>query len=315
MNGLDLRIEVGHPLVRGGLALYPLFGDGPPAPDYVPDPVAAAAGTVRMGEREAGPAVPELSVTNDGALPLLLLEGENLVGGWQNRTLNVSVLLPAGATAVVPVSCVEQGRWGGPVEGARPAPAHAPGGLRARKQRAVAAGVFAGAAARHADQGDVWQAVDEYSARFNVAAPTAALADVQRARTDDVLAMVAGTRPLSGQRGVAVAVGGRVRSADLFDRAETLDAYWDSLVRGFALDAIGLSGGCVPPGRRAVVDAIGALRGARTRRVPGVGLGEEVHAQGEVVTAGALLWGGVAVHLGLFVDGAKHASGGRKWFA
>jgi hypothetical protein len=31
MSALDLRVDVGHPLVRAGLALYPLFGDGPVA--------------------------------------------------------------------------------------------------------------------------------------------------------------------------------------------------------------------------------------------------------------------------------------------
>ncbi len=43
--------------------------------------------------------MPELAVSNAGLLPLLLVEGENLLGGWQNRTLNVSVLLAAGAGA------------------------------------------------------------------------------------------------------------------------------------------------------------------------------------------------------------------------
>ncbi len=44
MSALDLNIDVGHPLVRGGLALYPLFGDGPVAPEHVSGPVASQAG-------------------------------------------------------------------------------------------------------------------------------------------------------------------------------------------------------------------------------------------------------------------------------
>ncbi len=64
MNGLDVHLEIGTPLVRGALALYPLFGDGPVAPPYVAGPDAAAAGTVTVAEREGGPEVPELSVAN-----------------------------------------------------------------------------------------------------------------------------------------------------------------------------------------------------------------------------------------------------------
>ncbi|HUP70670.1 MAG TPA: DUF6569 family protein [Acidimicrobiales bacterium] len=207
MNGLDVHLEIGTPLVRGALALYPLFGDAPVAPDYVAGPVAAAAGTLHVAERDGGPEVPELSVVNGEALPLLLLEGETLLGGWQNRMLNVSMILAAGATAVVPVSCVERGRWSGARGGAERSPALAPMALRARKQRAVVAGVMAGANGRHADQGEVWRAVDEYTARYSVAAPTAALEYVHQARQSDVELAMAGTRPLPGQRGVAVAVG------------------------------------------------------------------------------------------------------------
>ncbi|MDP9401797.1 MAG: hypothetical protein M3P85_00360 [Actinomycetota bacterium] len=299
MSTLDLHVEVGHPLVRGGLALYPLFGDGPVAPEYLPGPLAASAGSLRVAEREDGPSVPELGVTNAGLLPLLLVEGENLLGGWQNRTLNVSVLIAAGRSAAVPVSCVERGRWGGSREGARPAPAMSPSALRARKQRAVAHGVFAGAPERRSDQGEVWEAVSGYATRFEAAAPTEALADVQQARHGDVMAMVAGTRPLEGQRGVAVAIAGRVRSVDLFDRAATLAAYWDALVQGYALDAVGVEADSPPPGRRGVVQAFDDLRTARTRSVPGVDLGLEVHATAADLTAGALVWDDICVHLGL----------------
>jgi hypothetical protein len=294
MSALDLRVSVGHPLVRGALSLYPLFGDGPTAPDYVPGPVAADA--VHVGELPDGPDVPALSVRNAGSRPVLLLEGENLLGGWQNRTLNVSVLLAAGTTTSVPVSCVERGRWGGRADHARGATTMAPTRLRERKQRAVAAGVLAGGVDRRADQGDVWAAVQEYSIRLDVQAPTEAMADVQAAREDDVTAMVDGSSPLAKQRGVAVAIGGQVVSVDLFDRASTMAAYWASLVRGYALDAVGAPA-ADPPGRRAVVSVFDALRSARTKRVRAVGLGDEIHASSSSVTAGALVWDDVCVHL------------------
>ena len=57
--------------------------------------------------------VPTLVATNDGDTPVLLVEGETVVGGQQDRTLNVSVLVPAGASVEIPVSCVQAGRWNG----------------------------------------------------------------------------------------------------------------------------------------------------------------------------------------------------------
>ena len=78
------------------------------------------------------PEVPQLAVTNLSDLPVLLVEGEMLVGGDQNRTMNVTVLCPPRTRTVVPVSCVEAGRWGArrTMSGKRK---HAPGSLRAAK--------------------------------------------------------------------------------------------------------------------------------------------------------------------------------------
>jgi hypothetical protein len=39
-----------------------------------------------------------------------VLDSEELVGAKQNRVLNLSILVPAHSTTVVPVSCVEAGR-------------------------------------------------------------------------------------------------------------------------------------------------------------------------------------------------------------
>ncbi len=60
---------------------------------------------------EAG-TVPFLNVANDADHPLLLLDGAELIGAKQNRILNTTVLVPAHAELTIPVSCVEQGRWG-----------------------------------------------------------------------------------------------------------------------------------------------------------------------------------------------------------
>ncbi|MDQ3461724.1 MAG: hypothetical protein M3471_01615 [Actinomycetota bacterium] len=49
-----------------GRGADPLFGDGPVAPDYLPGPLASAAGSLVVAEREDGPSVPELAVTNAG---------------------------------------------------------------------------------------------------------------------------------------------------------------------------------------------------------------------------------------------------------
>jgi len=65
---------------------------------------------VSVAERAGSPVVGELIVTNEGARPVLLLEGELLEGGWQHRTLVHDLLLAPGSSRVVEVACVEHGR-------------------------------------------------------------------------------------------------------------------------------------------------------------------------------------------------------------
>jgi hypothetical protein len=44
---------------------------------------------------------------NGGDLPVLVVEGEMLLGAKQDRTLNLSVLCPPKARVPIPVSCVD----------------------------------------------------------------------------------------------------------------------------------------------------------------------------------------------------------------
>ena len=56
--------------------------------------------------------VPELRITNNLDERVLLIDGQELIGAKQNRILNTDVLVSAKKSLNLPVSCVEQGRWG-----------------------------------------------------------------------------------------------------------------------------------------------------------------------------------------------------------
>ena len=246
---------------------------------------------------------------------MLLLEGETLVGAKQNRTLNVSVLCPPGRT-VVPVSCVEAGRW----DVARPmsrSVRHVPPSLRRTKTASVAESVRAGEG-RRSDQQEVWAAVGGYAKRFAAPVPTGVLEDVYRHVDRELHALVADLRPERGQHGVAVAVGSRVIGLDLFDTPDTLEAYWDGLLAGYALDAIGQP--AVKANGAAVREFVEATVRAEGRETEAVGLGRELHLAADGVTGFALRWEGAVVHLAAFATDetppARHSPPiRRQWFS
>jgi hypothetical protein len=299
-HGLHLDAPQG----AAGLTLLPVSGTSP-GPDYVTAAQGFAQGTVSVGELGGGQ-VPQLVVRNVGDLPVLLLDGEHLQGARQDRVLNVSVLAAARHDTVIPVSCVERGRWGyeDGMAGFAPAQDLAYAELRAMKARQVSLSQRLGVGPR-TDQGALWDDVERKRAQIGGrVSRTAAMRDAYDDRRDDLERIrLAFQAPASGQTGVLAIAGGRVLALDLFDRPATLASVWDRLVRGYAVDALAV---VEPPDREADVLAarsfltdVGAEANEATSH-EGVGLGIDVVLTSPTTVTNALTWDGAVVHLASF---------------
>ena len=111
LHGMEISDFVSH----GLLHIYPLQGVPTKGGTHEEGDVslledALWAGTLRIEELHEAGTAPEFRVVNEGALRVLILEGDELVGARQNRVVNSSVLVAAGSELVLPVSCVERGR-------------------------------------------------------------------------------------------------------------------------------------------------------------------------------------------------------------
>lgn len=105
------KLSLGIPSTYRNLTLTPVLARGPLLaiePKSLEE--GLAGGTVKVTEVSAAGHVPELRVKNSGATPVLILDGEELVGAKQNRIVNVTVLVPPHSEIVIPVSCIEAGR-------------------------------------------------------------------------------------------------------------------------------------------------------------------------------------------------------------
>lgn len=291
---LGIEVALGECITVGSLQLYPLVTTTTSSPPYLTGPEASAAGLLQVTEL-VPPQVPFLAVANLADVPVLLVEGELLVGGDQDRTMNVTVLCPPGETTVVPVSCVEAGRWGA----RRPMAStgrHAPGSLRARKTRSQ--GIRSGTAHdRLSDQAEVWDSVDRVARHRAVRSETGALEDVNRDVDDRIGDELLRITPGSGQTGVICLLGDRVVGLDLFDRPETLRHYLRGIVTGHVLDAD--DGAAAVDPARAIAEFLARVDAADREGGAGVGLGEEIVFRGGVSGVG-LTWGGALVHVAAF---------------
>lgn len=105
-----------QPVSYQNVSIVPVLSTKPPDPkeqDYVSLEEAKKNGWVEIFEKPGDQEVNELQVRNTGPRPLLLLAGQLLIGGKQDRIVGKDTVVPAGETVLVPVYCVEHGRWSG----------------------------------------------------------------------------------------------------------------------------------------------------------------------------------------------------------
>ncbi len=265
---LSEPIRVEAPDVAGPLAVFPLFGPEP-SEQYLSLAKGRALG-VKIGEDDRGASVRDIVVQNGAETPVLLYEGEEVLGAQQNRTFDVSVLVPEKEQLRVPVSCVEAGRWDGSrhAEDFTPAPQHAYPELRRMKNRQAREAVMQGREAR-AVQSAVWDNVASKSDAHDVSSPTGAMHDIYETHRGRLAELSGAMRLREGQCGALVAIGGRFAVLDYVGRADVFADLFGPLVQGYALDALEAGddgGGAVAPGGERIRFA-GAWHGGQARDV------------------------------------------------
>lgn len=119
---------------------------------------------------------------------MLFVEGEELVGAKQNRILNTSILVAAHTKLKIPVSCVEQGRWGYRSRHFGSSGSHSPSKVRYALRKGVSDSLKTGGGHR-SNQGDVWAKVSGTHAEHGTHSDTGAMSDAfaqKQKEIDDV---------------------------------------------------------------------------------------------------------------------------------
>ncbi len=232
---LDEGLKSGEVIVTESGSVSPLV-----RPRHPRDPVGRPSGGARVNQ---------LVLVNNSKRPLILLAGEVVTGGKQDRVIAKDRIVPAESDPIdLGVFCVEPGRWTG-----ASSKFGSSGGLMV--QPAVRARAMA-----DKDQDKVWAEVGKAKEQVsvNAAPPTAAALGgtssyARVMQNDDVMKQVdAVAAPIQqgyasvikqlrdrNAVGVVVAVNGQIVWSDLFASTQLLEKYWPKLVRSYATEAIG----------------------------------------------------------------------------
>jgi hypothetical protein len=243
--------------------------------------------------------VPELAVHNPLEANVLLYDGEELLGAKQNRILNVTVLVGAESKTVIPVTCVDEGRWSARSAFFSSARHAAYPELRRQKAEELSAEPFK----RGAAQSVVWNEVRGKAARHRVASPTLAQSDIFESREKDLDALRKRFALQPGQSGAVFAVGSDRICMDYVSQPDAFAQLHPKLLNGYLLDAVEWLDHD-PVEFEELVAFYLATEGAPRSRRPSAAIGEDVRFRGYgVVGSGLELDGEVVQRCAFSSDG------------
>ncbi len=243
--------------------------------------------------------VNEIYVMNKSKFFVFMMDGDILSGAKQNRVLNTSVFLAPESKIKVPVSCVEQGRWNYNSDKFKSTDYVAPSEMRKSKSENVSANLKS-FNSYQADQGDVWNKVNEYSNNLGVNSMTMSFSDLY-AKSESVYDKF--LQSFSAKKtatGIAFFLNKELKSVDVFNRTDIFQEYFPKMIKGIALDAYGTKANVEISEAEAsfkTLDLLDRLETTEKEEHQGVGAGQEKRFSNNQHTGFELNYNGNLIHL------------------
>ena len=282
--------KIARKQVHRNLTIFPLLAPDGIEPEYLTLEQALDQSLIQITELDTEGSVPELKLKNLGKKSVLIIEGEELVGAKQNRIVNSSFLIAGKTEVVIPVSCVEQGRWNYRSESFEAGKRMMHASLRREHQEDVKNSLKSGRGYR-SNQGRIWDNIAEKVDRMEVHAPTRAMADVYESYEDQLSEFIKRFQLIELQVGAVFAINGQIVGLEAFGCHDTFRKFSEKLVKSYALDALdnrSLSRKESLPPERARRFIASAIKG-KGERHPSIGLGENITFESRTVSGAALV--------------------------
>ena len=184
-------------------------------------------GLVNVKECEQS-TVNTIIVENKSVAPLLLVDGEEIVGGDQNRIMDATILIAPQSEMKVPVNCTEHGRWRY---------------VSDFKQSQNIANYTTRLAKHHAYrskgnvQKAVWDSIDDLEVSRSFSSPTQAMSESYENAKADLSEFLNAFEVVEGQTGVAVMIDGEVKGFELFLNSEIYKEYHEKILKSYLINA------------------------------------------------------------------------------
>jgi hypothetical protein len=294
VSALVRVLEVGRPVSHKGLTIIPVYARKVfNRTDYATLEEALKMNWIEVSEVQGG-RVPQVTITNLSKNVLFLMGGEILTGARQDRILAQDVLLgPRTKNLLVPVFCVEQGRW---VHTSRNF--YSKSNLGTYELRVIAASPAPAA------QSEIWRKVQDQNSRLKVASGTGAYQDAfEKKENKEAISRIESKmneelRLSDDTVGAVIGRGGRIIGLDVFANASLFKKQWPKILRSAALSAL-QDDSPKQVNQKDAADFLRALAGRDYRRKPALDLGYELESSDSAIVK-SLVYPEAVLHLSGF---------------
>lgn len=231
---LNSQLQAGPWVSKSGIQIAPIYVVAALAPaNYLSLDEATKSGVIEVSETDE---VNELLFVNNSRRPILLLAGEIVSGGKQDRMVGRDVILAPGKSRKLNVFCVEHGRWSPRAGGME----FKSSSFMADKELRQKAQVRGG---RAENQSGVWAEVAKAIDDFKVAAPTSNYHEIRKSdKFKDSEAIVRhflkAIEDDDQVAGLVLAYNGEVQSVEYFASPGLFAKYREKLLRSYVTSAL-----------------------------------------------------------------------------
>lgn len=295
IQNLLARLEVGRPVTQGRLTVVPIYDDRKTKrAGFITLEEALKRGWLEITELDGG-RVPRVRMSNLSKYRIFVMGGEILTGCRQDRILAQDLLIgPGRRNLVVPVFCVEQGRWSAVSDRFTSKSNLGTPSLRARALTKAPEA-----------QAEIWGKISEQNRKMGVRSDSDAFQAAYEApqHKEALKQLEAGVRRNLKLKedviGVVIGLGGRVVGVDIFADPSLFLKLWPKILKSSALSSLqGEGNGRLT--QELAADFLRGLQGRRFETKPSLDLGFELMVCDSDLQAGALVVEGAVLHLAGF---------------
>jgi flavodoxin len=297
-------VEIGPEQRHANMVIYCLLSAQEAEVDFITLDDALEKDLLTITEVDNTGHVPELKVANSSTKKALMLDGEELIGAKQNRTLNTTILMAPESESIIPVSCIEQGRWSYKSKKFKSARRTLSAEIKRKKTRSVSKSLDLNGSYA-SEQHTVWKMIDaKFEKMSTPRSHTMAASDLYDHHAGSAEEYLKSFKPVDNQIGFVAFIDGNLVGLELINNYSLFKDSHSKLVQSYVLDALETSGAQMRANSNSlkclVLEFLEEAATAPITRRASISLGNDIRINSPIIEGAGLEYENQIIHLTIF---------------